>query len=335
MTEATMFDNAPSSLVTLLRQWNHGDDIVSEEEVAQLVNISQLELGLSQDLPAFHATSIAILANQIKPHLPTVNGRTVADVYGEVCQLAADDLDVAVEFIQWDSGWGDLVETHSKGILRSDDSDLDMFLSDLLGNYNDCFGDPHELVGETVRSIWKARDGIPFWELSPYEENWCASQGVFHDVRRIPIFARSAEAVSESESKCDRIKPATPLDTLVNKDEFGTLLHSIETHFGVWLGRYPKEGRLPVLIAGTLISPIVPIIAGCIVHGLLGDVRGLLFIAGGVWACCWGIAAILYFRSQPRLPSEVKTIKDLVRSIVRKRRETVTKPRFRPVTPLR
>ncbi len=308
-------------------------DAVDAATLPALIRAARRELGLPEQASAAQVSTVAALAERIGPHLPT-NARveTMADVFGELRQRATTELGTEAAALRWDSNWTDFANPAFGRCVGLDDPDVRGFVSDVLCRYDGDFNAPNELVGETVRCIWKAQGGEPFWEEPCYEEDWCASQGVFRDLVRMPLFLRAARLHADREWDRAPVEPQTELESVIPRRRHCDLLQSIEIRFGVWVGRRPREGCLPVLVAGTLASPLGLRIPMCILIELFGRGEAPFEGALGIWACLWGVAIWLYIRSQPRLPPEVRTVKDLVRTIIRKRRQTTPRPRVRPVT---
>ena len=179
--------------------------------------------------------------------------------------------------------------------------------------------EPVDLVCEVARLLWRSQGGTPFWVLPAYETDWCASLGVFHDLRRQLELTCGAAA--------DKIQPVTPIRSLIERPQESGLLYTLERTFGVWLGQRPKEGCLPLLIAGITASPLGWFAGTPLILALDGS--GVVLV---LWMItCWIIAGAIYVRSQPRLPAHVRTIKDLVREIVHRRSaQGATQKRIRP-----
>jgi hypothetical protein len=74
------------------------------------------------------------------------------------------------------------------------------------------------------------------------------------------------------------------------------------------------------------------ITAGGVVVSMTGTGTHAAILAFLTYGGCIGLAGIMYVRSQPRLPSRLVTIKDVIRAIVGKRRDAATqKNRMRPI----
>lgn len=311
---------ATEGLSILLRAWNGDETLLTPTSISGLVHLAVLELGAPEATAALEVTDVEGLSRHLRPLLPTNDqGQTMADIFVELRNRAARELKIPAEAIGWGTSWASLDSTRPMALWDSGD-----FLEVVLTECKATLDEPWELVGETVRCIWKARGGHPFWHLPPYEHNWCASQGVFYDVRQVPMLQRA---------EVGRIEPSTPLSSLISKKKHVVLLGTIESRFGVWLGRHEKEGCLPLLIAGILASPLSMMVGACLAVAFTGTGSnvGAVFLFS-FYGVCITVAAMIYVRSQPRLPFAVRTVKDVVRAIVHKRRKAgIQRNRLRPI----
>ena len=247
-------------LASLLRSWNGGGNSLTPQNCGHLVYLAQRELGAAEAPASCAAADVGELSLKLRPLLPkNRQGQTVADVFTEIRESASRALKAPTETIAWDSAWTSIQPASL--IAKWTGAD---FLGDVLlecqVEYHAALDEPLERVGEAVRWIWKARGGPPFWHLPPYERSWCPSQGIFYDLRQI--------AVLHQRTGFDTIEPSTPLSTLISRKQHGMLLYSIDHRFGVWLGRRAKEGCLPMLLAGVLVSPLSAITAACLVFAV-------------------------------------------------------------------
>ncbi len=309
------------SLVSLLRSWNGYEISLTPENCEDLIRLARLELGATETAASCEAADVDELSSTLQPLLPTNHqGQTIADVFTELRDRASRELKTPAGMIRWETAWASIDSARPMALCDSGD-----LLEVVLTECKAALDEPLELVGETVRCIWKARGGRPFWHLPPYEHNWCASQSIFYDLRQTPLFHQRADV--------GRIEPSTPLSRLISKKKHAVLLGTIESRFGVWLGRREKEGCLPVLIAGILASPLSMMVGACLVVGIAGTGTHAVILAFATWGVCIGVAATIYVRSQPRLPPAVRTVKDIVRAIVHKRRNCgIQKNRLRPIS---
>jgi len=316
-------------LTALLIEWNDGQEYICPEHFGRLLGLAKMELGLRCDFGCPVVQTIDQLEAAIDEKLPRTNGKTLADVYGEFREFIREYKGVKDEDVRWDLPWTSLRTTGLRIPLLSQLGDaVSDCVEDLVLTYDLHADDPSELIGETVRSVWKKMGGFPFWEERPYERQWCPSFAIFRDVEQVPFVREHMARLG-----MDRLKPSTKLNELLTGNGEAALIGAVQDRFGVSIGKPDREKWWWVVVAAMLFSApgigLAYLLAWCIgFSGSASPIASFVF-----WGVGIAYAVYLYIASQPRLLPGLSTMKDVVRQILHAQRKDVRpRPRYRPIS---